>query len=208
MKFNDWINDVKTKGGIDRDGVYGKQCMDLYNDYCERVLDLTHVGADYAKNILNNPNLMNNVKRIDNYLEFVPQKGDIAVGDIGEYGHVAICLGEGNINYFKSIEQNWVPQTLTEQTHNYLDMGNLVFLRPNNQSNIVYEEPKTKFKIGDKVVFSSYYMASTDPFEKAYIPRKWLKGKITRINFGSRNPYLIDNGRCWINDGDIRGYAK
>ena len=156
---------------------------------------------------------MNNVQRIDNYLEFVPQKGDIAVGDVGGYGHVCICLGEGNINYFKSLDQNWIPQTLTEQNHNYLDMGKLVFLRPNNQSNLVDEQPapseqSTKFKIGDRVVFSSYYTSSTDDINQAYIAKQWITGTITNINKGSRNPYLIDNGRCWINDGDVRGYAE
>lgn len=139
MKFNEFINDVKSKGGVDTDGYYGKQCMDLYNYYCNNVLGLQNVGASCAKEILNNPNIMNNVERIDNYLEFVPQKGDIAVGDVGGYGHVCICLGEGDTTYFKSLDQNWKPQQLTEEKHNYLDMGKLVFLRPKNQKNIIEE---------------------------------------------------------------------
>lgn len=146
MKFNEFLNDVKSKGGVDTDGYYGKQCMDLYNYYCNNVLGLQNVGASCAKEILNNPNIMNNVERIDNYLEFVPQKGDIAVGDVGGYGHVCICLGEGNTTYFKSLDQNWKPQQLTEEKHNYLDMGKLVFLRPKNQTNIQEEN-----KIGTKL---------------------------------------------------------
>lgn len=146
MKFNELLNDVKSKGGVDTDGYYGKQCMDLYNYYCNNVLNLQNVGASCAKEILNNPNIMNNVERIDNYPEFVPQKGDIAVGDIGGYGHVCICLGEGDKTYFKSLDQNWKPQQLTEEKHNYLDMGKLVFLRPKNQTNIQEEN-----KIGTKL---------------------------------------------------------
>ena len=103
MKFNEFLNKVKNMGGIDTDGYYGKQCMDLYNYYCNNVLGLQNVGASCAKEILNNRNIMDNVERIDNYLEFVPQKGDIAVGDVGGYGHVCICLGEGNTTYFKSL---------------------------------------------------------------------------------------------------------
>lgn len=146
MKFNEFLNDVKSKGGVDTDGYYGKQCMDLYNYYCNNVLGLQNVGASCAKEILNNPNIMNNVERIDNYLEFVPQKGDIAVGDVGGYGHVCICLGEGDKTYFKSLDQNWKPQQLTEEKHNYLDMGKLVFLRPKNQTNIQEEN-----KMGTKL---------------------------------------------------------
>ena len=33
-------------------------------------------------------------------------------------------------------------------------------------------------------------------------------GVITRIVEGARNPYLLDNGLCWVNDGDIRGYYQ
>ena len=146
MKFNEFLNDVKSKGGVDTDGYYGKQCMDLYNYYCNNVLNLQNVGASCAKEILNNRNIMDNVERIDNYPEFVPQKGDIAVGDIGGYGHVCICLGEGDKTYFKSLDQNWKPQQLTEEKHNYLDMGKLVFLRPKNQTNIQEEN-----KMGTKL---------------------------------------------------------
>ena len=138
MRFNEFINKVKSMGGIDKDGAYGKQCMDLWNYYAVNVLGLQDgkTGASCAKEILNNSYVMQNVERINNYLEFVPQKGDIAVGDVGGYGHVCICLGEGNTTYFKSLDQNWKPQQLTEEKHNYLDMGNLVFLRPKNQTNI------------------------------------------------------------------------
>lgn len=139
MKFSEFINKVKQMGGVDTDRYYGKQCMDLYNYYCNNVLNLQNVGASCAKEILNNRNIMDNVERIDNYPEFVPQKGDIAVGDIGGYGHVCICLGEGDKKYFKSLDQNWKPQQLTEEKHNYLDMGKLVFLRPKNQKNIIEE---------------------------------------------------------------------
>lgn len=137
MKFSEFINKVKQMGGVDTDGYYGKQCMDLYNYYCNNVLGLQNVGASCAKEILNNSNIMNNVERINNYPEFVPQKGDIAVWTGGQYGHVAICLGEGDVNRFKTIDQNWKPQQLTEEWHDYLYLGPIVFLRPKNQSNII-----------------------------------------------------------------------
>lgn len=209
MKFNEFLNKVKSTGGVDTDGYYGKQCMDLYNFYCNNVLGLQNVGASCAKEILNNPNIMNNVERIDNYLEFVPQKGDIAVGDIGGYGHVCICLGEGDINFFKSLDQNWKPQELTEENHNYLDMGNLVFLRPKNQSNIVEEKPKVqeyKYKVGQLVVYSSCYRSNNAPIEQHIGCIKqygaWQQDFIKEI-VGGKNPYKLNNG-LFVNDGDIQ----
>ena len=148
MTFDNWIKDVKKKGGVDRDGAYGKQCMDLYNDYCDRVLGLTgQTGVSCAKYILNNKYVMNNVKRINNTPSFVPQKGDICVWNSGTYGHVAICYGNGDTLKFKTIDQNWQPLKLTDVWHNYTYMAPLVFLRPKNQENI-NPKPKYKFKVG------------------------------------------------------------
>lgn len=140
MKFSEFINKIKSMGGIDKDGAYGKECMDLWNYYAVNVLGLQDgkTGADCAKNILNNAYVMANVERINNYLEFTPQKGDIAVWTGSRYGHVAICLGVNDgIETFKSLDQNWVPNTLTEEWHNYTYMSPIVFLRPKNQSNII-----------------------------------------------------------------------
>lgn len=159
-KFNDFIADVKTKGGVDVDGAYGKQCMDLYNYYSEFMFGAHQVGASCAKEVINNQNVYNFYDRIDNYLEFVPQKGDVAVWLGGEYGHIAICLGEGDINKFKTLDQNWKPQQLTEEIHDYIYMAPLVFLRPKDQSGIVesvIEQPvevpviEDTIKVGDKV---------------------------------------------------------
>lgn len=140
MKFNEFVNKMIAQGGIDKDGRYGKQCMDLYNYYMVNVVGLEDgkTGADYAKNILNNTYVMQNVERINNYLEFTPQKGDIAVWTGSQCGHVAICLGVNDgIETFKSLDQNWVQNTLTEEWHNYTYMSPIVFLRPKNQSNII-----------------------------------------------------------------------
>lgn len=216
MKFNEFLSQVKSTGGVDTDGYYGQQCMDLYNYYCNNVLGIQNVGADCAKNILNNINIMNNVKRINNYPEFIPQKGDIAVWTGTKYGHVAICLGEGDRQVFKTIDQNWDydKRLLTEEWHNYDYLGPIVFLRPHNQENIIEKieevNPNNGYpmthKIGDKVRFSTCYISSTAPNSEA-IPAKRMSrdiGTITRIEKEAKNPYLLDNGLCWINDGDIR----
>lgn len=146
MTFDNWIKDVKAKGGVDVDGCYDKQCMDLYNDYCNRVLNLKgKTGATCAKQLIKNNYLLSNGKLIKNYASFIPQKGDIAIWTGGTYGHVAICTGVATINYFKSIDQNWSkPLKLTEEKHNYTYMAPLYFFRPDNQENISTKQVVTK----------------------------------------------------------------
>lgn len=64
-----------------------------------------------------------------------------------------------------------------------------------------------KYKIGDHVFFSSCYKSSTDDVSK-HIPVSQMSknhGVITKI-VNANNPYLLDDGLCWVNDGDIRGY--
>ena len=61
-------------------------------------------------------------------------------------------------------------------------------------------------KVGEHVTFSTCYRSSTDPISKA-IPATSMSrnhGTITKI-VDAHNPYLLDNGLCWVNDGDIRG---
>lgn len=67
--------------------------------------------------------------------------------------------------------------------------------------------PATKYKVGQKVVFSTCYKSASAPNSQAIPASKMSKnwGQITKIYNGSKNPYLLDNGMCFVNDGDIRG---
>ena len=66
---------------------------------------------------------------------------------------------------------------------------------------------ETKYKVGQEVIFSSCYKSSSAPNAQAISASKMNKnhGKITKIYYGTKNPYLLDNGMCFVNDGDIRG---
>ena len=69
-------------------------------------------------------------------------------------------------------------------------------------------EPTTKYKEGDHVVFSTCYASSADPISKAIPASEMARnhGVITKVIPGAHNPYLLDAGLCWVNDGDIRGF--
>lgn len=141
MKFNEFIEKVKSMGGVDTDGSYGNQCMDLWNYYCKNVLGISdNMGATFAKDILSNSNVKKYFNVVKNYPSYIPPKGAVANWQGFSKGHVAIVL-EANLNKFKCIEQNWTgKRELGEITHNYFDGTPLYFLEPKNRANI--DEPK------------------------------------------------------------------
>lgn len=64
---------------------------------------------------------------------------------------------------------------------------------------------ETKYKLGQRVRFSTCYKSSTDDISKAISAKNMLKdnGVITKIYAGRKNPYLLDGDLCFVNDGDI-----
>lgn len=103
--------------------------------------------------------------------------------------------------------------------HRTLDMGWKRFLNmverylsdttPTTNS----DENTLKYKIGDKVYYSSCYKGKDEPVSKAlllnssYFGGKFKSGTITEvIKTNCHNPYKLNTGD-FVNDGDIRGYA-
>lgn len=87
----------------------------------------------------------------------------------------------------------------------YNEAGNVVY---SNKPEVSKPGPSAqKHKAGEHVVFSTCYASSADPISKAIPASKMARnhGVITKIQTGAKNPYLLDNGLCWVNDGDIRG---
>ncbi len=73
-------------------------------------------------------------------------------------------------------------------------------------------QPTLKHKIGEYVEFGSCYASSTakvgwPPNGEALVP-DIKEGTITAIYEGTNNPYLINDGMCFVNDGDIREVAS
>lgn len=135
MTFDEFVTKWNGKG-IDFDGAYGDQCMDLMHQYVVEVLGLSDgriLAAPAAKYVyLNFSTIYGNqyFERIANTPTGVPQKGDIVLWD-GYYGHVAI-FKEGNVNNFRSFDQNYpVGSKCHIQYHNYTNvLGWLRFKKP------------------------------------------------------------------------------
>lgn len=102
----------KTNIGIDTDGYYGNQCMDLMHEYCRTVLglaDLRVLAAGNAKSVfVNFDNVFGHelFEKIVNTPTNVPQKGDIMFYNWGEHGHVDIFV-QGDVDNYRSFSQNW-----------------------------------------------------------------------------------------------------
>lgn len=106
------------------------QCVDLVNLYINTVLD--NNTKDYTEIIGTNAKDFNtrydpeDFDFIANTPLGVPQEGDIIVwnGKVGGgAGHVAIFL-EGDVNSFKSLDQNWSQkERVTLETHNYTNVS-------------------------------------------------------------------------------------
>lgn len=143
MTYAEFIKKHKGKG-VDYDGTAGVQCVDLAKCYMAEVFGMKPGAWGDAHCYYDNFNsisaLKSNFTRIANTASFVPKKGDIMVWSSklssGGWGHIAICTGEGNTNYFYSYDQNWTgkhdPCTKIKHTYNCV----LGVLRPKDQTKI------------------------------------------------------------------------
>lgn len=107
--------------GIDFDGFYGFQCMDLAQQYVKDCVGGKQLGGPNAKDCWTNyPK--ETFDRITNTPTGVPQLGDIVIwgampGNV--YGHIAVYYAGNTVN-FTSFDQNWpVGSTSHFQVHNY-----------------------------------------------------------------------------------------
>jgi hypothetical protein len=96
--------------GVDYDNIASRQCVDLADQYFEDCFGIKGVWVDGAKDFYNKfnnyPALVKNFNKIPNTRELVIEKGDVVIWGGGSWGHVAIGNGQGNIDWFVSLEEN------------------------------------------------------------------------------------------------------
>ncbi len=112
--------------GIDYDGAFGNQCVDLMNQYLVEVLGISNpiqvLPGDTAANIYKNYN-GTQFDKIANTPTGVPQAGDI----------VAVFV-QGDVNSFRSFDQNFPTGSLCHD-QNHPDYSNVLgWLRKKPQS--------------------------------------------------------------------------
>ena len=135
VTFNKWVKENLGKG-IDYDGTYGVQCVDLAKHYIKNVLGITpqSIGnaIEYYNKRKTSEYLTKNFKWIDNTAEFIPKKGDLCVfTSKSGNGHISVATGEGTTSYFYSYDQNFPKakhEPMTKIKHSYTSF--LGVLRP------------------------------------------------------------------------------
>jgi len=134
MTFDDFIKKYNGKG-INFDGAYGNQCVDLYRQYVKEVLKVPQSPSVSAAKHIWTTYLTKYFNRYTNTITAVPKKGDIIIwGDkIGSYGHVGVYIS-GNVFSFTSFDQNW-PEAYGKgvshkQSHSYKGVLGWLRLKP------------------------------------------------------------------------------
>jgi hypothetical protein len=128
--------------GIDTDGAYGFQCLDLMHQYILECLGLPYsvLSAPAAKYVwynFSNLNGSSNFTKITNTPNGIPLKGDIMLWD-GLYGHVAV-LRDADLYHFNSFDQNYPVGSLSHiQYHDYTNV--LGWLHPKGIGSAPYSE--------------------------------------------------------------------
>lgn len=134
MSLDDFIAKYNGKG-IDFDGAFGAQCVDLYRQYVKEVLGYPQSPpVEGAKDIWGTY-LPEYYQRVENTPYGVPEKGDVVIfgTGLGKYGHVSIFI-EGTASKFTSFDQNYPLGSLChKQGHTY--KGVLGWLKPLKKDN-------------------------------------------------------------------------
>ena len=175
MTFDEFIKKNLGKG-LDYDGVWSGQCVDLYRFYVRDVLgfeqsvpvggaaDIWHTAQEKYYNFIKNTALA------------VPQKGDIVIWNRnvgGGFGHVAIFI-KGDVNSFTSLDQNW--PTLNKVTKTWHNYNNVIgWLRPKGK-NMSNDFMQTSIKDFERIRGSSekwdkvcqYLQLGGDPAQTPY----------------------------------------
>lgn len=109
---------------VDFDGQFGAQCVDLYRQYCQEVLQVPQSPpVNGAADIWNNY-LKGFFTQISNTPTGIPQLGDILIWSkkLNGIGHVAICV-TADLDTFTSFDQNWpLASACHFQQHTYKNL--------------------------------------------------------------------------------------
>lgn len=173
--------------------------------------DAEKKGVKYAKEFLDRvhertgvkPMIYLNRNCVDKYDWF-----DVVADDFG----IWLATLDGTIHHsYRECSLIAMVQTCTRPISGFpKDIDNNVFFGDSStwikyqKSDNSHVSTETRYHVGQKVKFSGCYVSSTDGIGR--IPaRKMLTdyGVITKIREGAKNPYLLNDGLCWVNDSDI-----
>lgn len=169
MTVQEFLTKYNGKG-IDYDGYYGFQCMDLANQYNKEVVGAPRLTGNAVD--VWNTYPQTHYDRIANTPTGVPLKGDILIWSqgVGQYGHIAVFY-QGDMLKFTSFDQNWPVGSICHfQPHNYNYL--LGWLHPKTVP------PVPQVPVGDDILLNNIKAivdGSGDPQTKIAKIRELLK---------------------------------
>nr|DAH16262.1 MAG TPA: Endolysin [Caudoviricetes sp.] len=214
MTFNEFKNEVLGKS-LDYDGVAGYQCVDLAKVYLDWMFGIKPGAWGNAKdywNNLNRPGMSDYFYRVPNTADLVVERGDIVVWGAmpgNPYGHIAIGLGEGDLNGFQSLDQNWGTSYVKQVGHSFNNV--LGVLRLKDPSILDYIPTPTKEYDSNEELHYRVHVS-----DKGWLP--WVKGgevagttgeerRIEAIQIDAQFACTVKahiEKRGWIDYGEIR----
>jgi hypothetical protein len=144
---------------VDFDGVAGVQCVDLVDQYLKDCFGIEGVWCSGAKDLYNNfasyPALVKAFDRVPNTPDLIVREGDIVIWGGGSWGHTGIGTGEGNVDWFVSLEENTLGRhEPTQKVRHWFanDISNpcLGVLRPKTAAEPKALDTDIWYKRGDK----------------------------------------------------------
>lgn len=203
LTFDAFVNKYIGRA-VDYDGSSGAQCVDLAKAYLKEVYGIPQfsIGGSakyYYERFETFLPLKGKFKRIKNTLDFVPLKGDVAVWNSSKgngHGHVAICTGEGNLDYFYTYDMNWNGKAMKKVKHDY--SGFYGVLRPIDRSMIDTEVyfAKCDSKYTSLVDALRSIGAKSDlTYRKVIAKENNVSGYIGTAKQNTNMLYLLKNGK-------------
>lgn len=129
MSYLDFKNKWLGKG-IDFDGAFKNQCMDVYRMYVKEVLGVPQSPAVAGAKQVWDTYLKEYFERVANTPDGVPEQGDIVIWSVGKFGHIGIC-DSADKQYLTTLEQNW------EQAGTPQDGRGVTELRKHTYANVL-----------------------------------------------------------------------
>ena len=134
MTNQDFVNKYNGKG-INFDGYYGNQCMDLWQQYNKEVVGAPAIPAAVAKLVwLNNAYPLGYYTKVANTPTNIPVAGDVVIWD-GTAGHIAV-FQTGDVMKFTSFDQNYPSQGYYDKYGNFIGTG-VCHLQTHNYNNVL-----------------------------------------------------------------------
>lgn len=123
MTVDEFFSKYEGKG-INYDGKYGNQCVDLYRQYVKEALSAPQSPPVRGAKDIWSTYLSEHFDRVENTPNAVPQKGDIIIwgSTLGTFGHVAVFVS-GDKNSFTSFDQNFPVEGHYNESGDFIGTG-------------------------------------------------------------------------------------